>query len=367
MSSRPLVLAVDLDGSGAHPAAWRAGSDAPDAVLDPAVLRRRVLAAENGGFTLVTLDDALTTTQATVSSGAVAARLDGVVRAAFVSQLTTRVGLAPRVDPRGAEPFHLAAQLASLDIASLGRAGWVVGDADQPGLADAIDRVVPELPADRELEVADVVRTVRRLWDSWEDDAVIKDVATGRYVDRDRIHDVAVTTPTFAVAGASITPRPPQGHVVVIAPDTVLDPAAADVSLVGGADVAEVVERAVAARGAGAPRVLADVEVLLDADTSCAARLAALDADAEWTPTDALRFVGSPFGLLLLAEQLAEAVDGIRLHPAVVGTDLPVLTRFVLPRLFATRIARAPRLAQTLRGALDLPRPENVFTQEEAA
>lgn len=377
MAHQPLVVAVELDGFGAHPAAWRASTERPDAVLDPAALRRTVLAAENAGFAFATFDDALTTTDATAHPAEVAARLDAIVRASFAGPLTTRLGLAPRVQPRSVEPFHLAAQLASLDIATLGRAGWVVGDDDQPGLADALDRVVPETPEARRQEVRDVVTTVRRLWDSWEDDAVIKDVTTGRYIDADRVHNVEVTTATFSVHGASITPRPPQGHPVVIAPEDVLDPSLADVTLVAGPDAEEVAFRAERARRQGATRVLAELAVVLDDDTapgaggqgnrgSAAQRLAALDAHVPWQP-DALRFVGSSFGLVALLEQLAPAVDGVRLHPAVLTSDLRVLTRQVLPRLHATRLARAPRLGQSLRDVLGLDRPENVFARKDVA
>ncbi len=53
-----------------------------------------------------------------------------------------------------------------------------------------------------------------RLWDSWEDDAEIRDEATGRFVDRDKLHHVDFQGATFFVKGASIVPRPPQGHPV---------------------------------------------------------------------------------------------------------------------------------------------------------
>ena len=66
-------------------------------------------------------------------------------------------------------------------------------------------------------EAADVVEVVRRLWDSWEDDAVIRDVATGRYVDRDKLHYVDFVGKYLSVKGPSITPRPPQGQPVVTA------------------------------------------------------------------------------------------------------------------------------------------------------
>jgi alkanesulfonate monooxygenase SsuD/methylene tetrahydromethanopterin reductase-like flavin-dependent oxidoreductase (luciferase family) len=57
----------------------------------------------------------------------------------------------------------------------------------------------------------------RALWDSWEDDAVIKDVATGRFLDNDKVHHVRFEGASFSVIGPLITPRPPQGQVVVIA------------------------------------------------------------------------------------------------------------------------------------------------------
>lgn len=53
-----------------------------------------------------------------------------------------------------------------------------------------------------------------RLWDSWEDDAEIRDVQTGRFIDRDKLHHVDFEGSGFSVRGPSIVPRPPQGHPV---------------------------------------------------------------------------------------------------------------------------------------------------------
>src|ERR1035438_9066460 len=66
-------------------------------------------------------------------------------------------------------------------------------------------------------EAADYVEVVRRLWDSWEDDAEIRDVATGRFVDRGKLHYIDFAGPHFSVKGPSITPRPPQGQPIVTA------------------------------------------------------------------------------------------------------------------------------------------------------
>jgi alkanesulfonate monooxygenase SsuD/methylene tetrahydromethanopterin reductase-like flavin-dependent oxidoreductase (luciferase family) len=64
-------------------------------------------------------------------------------------------------------------------------------------------------------EVRDVVDLARRLWDSWEDDAVIRDTATGRYLDPDKVHHVRFEGEFFDVDGPLITPRSPQGQIVV--------------------------------------------------------------------------------------------------------------------------------------------------------
>src|SRR5260370_99506 len=66
-------------------------------------------------------------------------------------------------------------------------------------------------------EAADYVEVLRRLWDSWQDDAEIRDVATGRFVDRDKLHYIDFEGRWFSVRGPSITPRPPQGQPVVAA------------------------------------------------------------------------------------------------------------------------------------------------------
>ena len=64
-------------------------------------------------------------------------------------------------------------------------------------------------------EAADFVEVVRRLWDSWEDDAEIRDAATGRFIDRDKLHYIDFEGRWFSVRGPSITPRPPQGQPIV--------------------------------------------------------------------------------------------------------------------------------------------------------
>jgi alkanesulfonate monooxygenase SsuD/methylene tetrahydromethanopterin reductase-like flavin-dependent oxidoreductase (luciferase family) len=365
MTTPPLFLGIDVDGAGAHPAAAAVTGLSGAELVSGARLARTVRRAENAGFTFATFADAVLPAEPGATGSA---RLDAVTRAAFVSRTTTALGLVPEVPTTYPEPFHVAAQLASLDIAASGRGGWLAAVTPGEAAPAAYGRAaVPDL--DR--EARDVVQVVRDLWDSWEDDAVIRDVATGRYVDRDRVHRVDFRGETFSVVGPLITPRPPQGQLVVLA--RAGDIAAADregerlvdVALVGGSDVADVAGARAAARAAleaeaGAPLAAVEIQVVLDtADRTARDRLADLDGVRPWGAGAALRHVGDAVGLVALLTELAASpeVAGVRLLPAVLDVDLPVLARDVLPALRAARLTAAPRPGATLRDHLGLARP----------
>ena len=78
---------------------------------------------------------------------------------------------------------------------------------------ESLRRLTDELFA----EAAEYVEVVRRLWDSWEDGAEIRDVSTGRFVDREKLHYIDFAGRWFRVKGPSITPRSPQGQPPVAA------------------------------------------------------------------------------------------------------------------------------------------------------
>jgi alkanesulfonate monooxygenase SsuD/methylene tetrahydromethanopterin reductase-like flavin-dependent oxidoreductase (luciferase family) len=270
-----------------------------------------------------------------------AGRLEAGVRAAFLSQRTRRVGLAPTLHVTTTEPFHLATQLASLDHATRGRAGWVVGAENSAAALAGIGATPLGEPDALRQEVGDVIDVVRLLWDSWEDDAVIKDRATGRFLDPDRVHHVNFAGASFSVTGPLITPRPPQGQVVVLGADTLGVTGRLDVALIDAPDLDEIAVRARRAREAGAALVFAELDLLLDA------------GEPAGRP-HRLRHTGSATGLLQLLEQLAQVVDGVRIHPTVLSTDLPVLAEHVVPQF-------AGATGASLRETLGLPRPVNHF------
>lgn len=363
---QPGFLALELDGDGAHPAAWRKARHAPDELLNGSRIRNTVLAAESAGFHVATFADGPGTDGSGASGRDVAGRLNALQRAAFAGPVTSSIVLVPELDTVYTEPFHISTQLASLDYVSGGRAGWLVAASGSAEEAAAVGRSFVEGAALAQ-EAAASVEVSRRLWDSWEDDAVIRDVPTGRYLDVDKLHYVDFETPAdfagagYSVKGPSIIPRPLQGQLPVVAPADLL-PSDVDVVLVSAptpsllaAEVAEVRAR-LTADGAGAA-VVAELDVVLDSrGQSASARLAELDAFTPWSSSRA-RFVGTAAELADFLAGLLAVADGVRLHPAVLDVELEELAQLVLPELRRRGVLKPVAQGGTFRELLGLERP----------
>ncbi|MFD6289684.1 LLM class flavin-dependent oxidoreductase [Streptomyces sp. NPDC060205] len=403
-SSSALHLAVALDGAGWHPAAWREPVARPRDLLTAGYWTDLVTEAERGLLDFVTIEDALGLqsshfTEPDGRTDQVRGRLDAVLIAARVAPLTSHIGLLPTVVATHTEPFHISKAIATLDYVSTGRGGVRIQvSARRNEAAHFGRRTVPsfriedlESPAVQELtvdlfdEAADYVEAVRRLWDSWEDGAEIRDVATGRFIDREKLHYIDFEGAHFSVKGPSITPRPPQGQppVGALAHDTVtgapfrLLGRSADLGFVTPHDtgqaraiVASVRAEQDAAGRTGEPlHLFGDLVVFLDDDPAEAtARKERLDALAGYPYTsDARIFTGTPSQLADLLEELGEAgLTGFRLRPAVVGHDLPAITRGLVPELQRRGVFRHAYEADTLRGLLGLARPANRYAAASA-
>jgi alkanesulfonate monooxygenase SsuD/methylene tetrahydromethanopterin reductase-like flavin-dependent oxidoreductase (luciferase family) len=374
------LLLLELDGAGSHPAAWRASRTAPAAMLGPENLRGAVLAAESAGFHAATFSDpGLPDPGHPDLQGPLpdaAARLNALQRAAFAGPVTRSLALIPEVDTAYTEPFHVSTQLASLDYVSGGRAGWLV--AASSSAADAAAAGRDTVRGERlSREAADSIEVSRRLWDSWEDDAVIRDVPTGRYLDVDKLHYIDVENGSYSVKGPSIIPRPPQGQLPVLAPAGLLTAeavaaGAADALLVSaptpGLLAAELAAtRAGLAAGGNGPALIAELDVVLDSRGQAAAeRLAGLNGHTPWQSPRA-RFVGTAAELTELLTDVLAWADGVRLHPAVLETDLEELSRLVLPELRRRGLLAPTSPDATFRERLGLARPASRYAAAPSA
>lgn len=376
--TRPIHLAVALDGAGWHPAAWREpGADA-DRLFTAGYWAALVAEAEAGLLDFVTFEDSLSL-QSTDPAGPdgrtdlVRGRLDAVLVAARVAPLSRHIGLVPSVVATHTEPFHVSKALATLDYVSRGRAGLRIQISERLDEVRHFGRrTAPLDPAELYGEAADHVEVVRRLWDSWEDDAEIRDTATGRFVDRSKLHYIDFQGPRFSVKGPSITPRPPQGlpPVSALATDAAVYP-----FLARSADIGYVTARAGEVRAAVAalpdtPHLFGELTVFLDDKAATAERrLQRLDAvhGAPYT-SDARVFAGTPADLAdLLLEGQEAGLTGFRLRPGVLAQDLPAITRGLVPELQRRGAFRRSYEASSLRGLLGLPRPASRYAAAPAA
>lgn len=350
------VLGIALEPFGWHPAAFaEVGADPLEATsAEHWVGLARSAEAVAADF--VTFEDSFTLTARDRLTG----RFDAVLLAARVAPSVPRIGLIPTVTATHTEPFHASKAIATLDYVSGGRAG--VLPATTGGAEDAalFGRKGPQDAASRAAEARDYIHVLRDLWDSWEDDAIIKDAETGRFVDRERLHYIDFQGDDFSVKGPSITPRPPQGRPPVVVRVTDGASAAvaenADVAIVPVGTDQELAAVTARLHAAGVPRVLADVTVYLaDSERTAVRRIEKLDR-RERSADDTLVYAGTGEGLALLVERWQElGVDGARLRPGVNAVDLPRLRDS-----FAPLLAGGPRDG-TLREAFGLGPATNRF------
>lgn len=381
----PLHIAVGLDGAGWHPAAWREPDAVPRDLFTPGYWTRMIAEVEAGTLDFVTVEDALSI-QSSRPDGPdervdqVRGRLAATQIVARAAPVSRRVGLVPAVTVTYTEPFHTSRAIATLDFVSRGRAGWcaqVSTRPDESGHFDVRFRTGgSDGPVDLWREAADYIEVVRRLWDSWEDEAEIRDAATGRFLDADRLHRISFRGRWFSVAGPSVTPRPPQGQPLVCVP--VRDPeavrcaaAGADVVFVAPQNAAQARDLVGAVRAAqfAAGRdqydvhVFADLAVVLEVDPGrVQARLARLDGHGGTLSSEVAVFVGTPADLAdRLAAWQEAGLTGFRLRPAALPRDLRQITRELVPRLRSRGLFREEYEADTLRGLLGLSRPASRY------
>jgi alkanesulfonate monooxygenase SsuD/methylene tetrahydromethanopterin reductase-like flavin-dependent oxidoreductase (luciferase family) len=396
-----LHLAVALDGAGWHPAAWREPAARPAELFTAGYWADLAAEAERGLLDFITIEDALGLQSADRFTGPddrtdqVRGRLDAVLIAARIAPLTRHVGLVPTGTTTHTEPFHMSTALATLDYVSGGRAGWRAQLSSQPEQArhfghrefpplagtSLTDPAVIARTRERFAEGADFAEVVRLLWDSWEDDAVIRDVATGRFIDRDKLHYIDFEGQWFSVRGPSITPRPPQGQLPVAALAHAQVPyefaaRAADIVFItpGNADHAiQIIGQVKTAerdteRTRQPLRAYADLTVFLDDDEAAARqRKERLDrADGTEYRSDSAIFAGTPGQLAdLLLDWRAAGLDGFRLRPGVLPHDLEQVTRRLVPILQERAVFRTSYAEQTLRERLGLePHAASHFAKE---
>ncbi|WP_186216210.1 LLM class flavin-dependent oxidoreductase [Burkholderia gladioli] len=210
---RQMRLGLFLQGAGHHVAGWR-HPEAESGSENFELLRRVVQTAERAKFDMVFLADGLTSGPDAHPS--MAQRFEPLTLLSALAMHTTHIGLAATASTTYSEPYHLARVFASLDRLSGGRAAWNVVTTSYDRTAANFTRGNHPDHAERYEMAGEFVDVVKGLWDSWDEDAVIRDKARGVYFDPAKVHALDHEGRFFRIKGPLNASRPPQGHPVVI-------------------------------------------------------------------------------------------------------------------------------------------------------
>lgn len=211
-AKRQIHLGLFLQGAGHHVSGWRhpkaeAGSENFD------LLRRVTQAAEQAKFDMVFLADGLTS--GVDAHPSTIARFEPLTLLAALALVTDKIGLAATSSTTYGEPYHTARAFSSIDHLSHGRAAWNIVTTSYARTANNFSKSHPE--HDERYAVAEeFVDVVRGLWDSWDDDAFIKDKQRGIYADPNKVHMLDHQGKYYSVKGPLNIPRSPQGHPILI-------------------------------------------------------------------------------------------------------------------------------------------------------
>src|ERR1700722_10550291 len=210
---RQMHLGVFVLGTGNHQAGWRYEGAATSHMELP-VMREIPRIAECGKFDLLFISDSMVMDPTDHPS--FLCRFEPTTLISVLSAFTKHVGLGATVSTSFGEPYHVARTFGSLDHISGGRAAWNVVTSSNAKAAlnfNLDEHIEHEL----RYQIADeFVDVVKGLWDCWDDDAILADKATGRYIDASRVRVLNHKGRFFQVKGPINMARPRQGHRVII-------------------------------------------------------------------------------------------------------------------------------------------------------
>jgi alkanesulfonate monooxygenase len=220
-AKRQMKLGVSMIGLGYHVAAWRHPDVPADGSPNIAHSIEVAQTAERGKLDMVFLADAVGIREYDEPPGALcrfsnSSRFEPLTLLSALSMVTNRIGLVATLSTTYSEPFHVARQFASLDHLSGGRAGWNVVTSVTPMEAQNFNYETTPDYDKRYGRAAEFVEVVRGLWDCWDDDAFVRDKASGVFFDPTKMRVLDHKGPHFSVRGPINIPRTPQGHPVIV-------------------------------------------------------------------------------------------------------------------------------------------------------
>jgi FMN-dependent oxidoreductase (nitrilotriacetate monooxygenase family) len=211
---RQMSIGMNILGLGGHGAAWRLAESPSSALLDVDYFINIARISERGTLDAIFLADGPALGGDVGKSPA--GRLEPTVLLTAVALATSHIGVIATASTTYNDPYNLARRLASIDHISGGRAAWNVVTTAGDIAAQNFGLTGAPLHADRYGRAAEFLEIAIKLWDSWEDDAIIGDSKNGVFADARKVHDIDFSGDHFSVKGPLNLPRSPQGRPVLV-------------------------------------------------------------------------------------------------------------------------------------------------------
>jgi len=217
--SRQLHLGAFMRPVSIHTGAWRYPGAWPDANFNLDHLKRLIQSLEAAKFDAFFMADHLAVLNMPIDAlkrSHTVTSFEPFTLLSALAMVTERIGLIATASTTYDEPFHIARRFASLDHLSAGRAGWNIVTTGNPETSHNFGSDQHLAHATRYARAREFYDVVTGLWDSWADDAFVRDVETGIYFDPDKLHVLNHKGASLSVRGPLNIARPVQGWPVIV-------------------------------------------------------------------------------------------------------------------------------------------------------
>ncbi|MET3927033.1 LLM class flavin-dependent oxidoreductase [Devosia sp. 2618] len=213
MSKKRIPFGIMLHGPGGHMNAWKHESVPADASVNFDFLLNTAKRAEAAGIAFAFVADGLYINEQSIPH--FLNRFEPIVLLSALAAATSKIGLVGTLSTSYSDPFTVARQFASIDLLSKGRAGWNAVTSPLEGSAKNYGRANHPDHALRYEIAAEHIEIVKGLWDSWDDDAFVRDRATGKFADFAKLHRLNFKGKFHSAEGPLNIQRSPQGQTVL--------------------------------------------------------------------------------------------------------------------------------------------------------
>ena len=216
---KQLHLGAFMRPVGIHTAWWRVPGAFPDANFNLDHIVRFAQTLERGCFDAFFMADHLAVLNMPMSAlrrSGTATSFEPLTLLSALAMVTQRIGLVATASTTFDEPYHIARRFASLDHISHGRAGWNIVTTSNPDAALNFGRDDHMDHDERYRRAREFYDVVTGLWDSWADDAWLRDQKSGLFFDPDKLHRLGHKGEFLSVAGPLNIARPVQGWPVIV-------------------------------------------------------------------------------------------------------------------------------------------------------